>query len=274
MKKYLFFVLIIGSVLLLVSCNRKVQIPDDEIWVAASYTPHAEILEYAKPFLEEKGYTLKIFRLPDYVTPNQRLTDGDVDANYFQHLPYLEHYNKQYGTDIVSVAGIHLEPIGIYSKTYTNLTNIHGATVYMSNSPSDEPRLIRILVDKKLIKLKEDVKIEDVRVRNIGDYLAENPYNLKFNNDIDPGLLVEIYKHEQNALVLINTNFALDQGLNPLEDALALESPIDNPYVNSIATRSEMVDHPKIKTLVEVLTSNEVKQFIRDTYNGAVIPTE
>lgn len=272
MKKNLLVLLVVLAGLLS-SCNRKTQIPDDEIWVAASYTPHAEILEQAKPILKEKGYTLKIIRLPDYVTPNQRLTDGDVDANYFQHLPYLEHYNKQNGTDIVSVAGIHLEPIGIYSKTYTSLDNVHGATVYMSNSPSDEPRLIRILVDKELITLKEGVKIEAVRVRNIEDYLAENPYNLKFNNDNDPGLLVEIYKNEQNSLVLINTNFALDHGLNPIEDALAMESPNDNPYVNIIATRRDMIDHPKIKTLVEVLTSEAIKQFIHDHYNGAVIPS-
>ncbi|WP_082233482.1 MetQ/NlpA family ABC transporter substrate-binding protein [Halobacillus massiliensis] len=243
--------------------------PGDEITVGASSTPHAEILEEAKPLLEEEGITLNIEQYQDYILPNQDLSDGNIDANYFQHIPYLEDQmaqNEEY--DFVNLGGIHIEPMGIYSKDFKSIEEVKdGTTVLMSNSVADHGRILSLLEREGLIKLDEEVEKVEATVEDI----VENPKNLEFETGIDAALLPENYQREDNVLVAINTNYAIDAGLNPSEDALILEDS-ESPYVNVIAAKSEHEDNESLNKLVEVLRSEEIQTFIEEEYNGAVVP--
>ncbi|WP_117016981.1 MetQ/NlpA family ABC transporter substrate-binding protein [Aeribacillus pallidus] len=244
---------------------------NEVIKVGASPVPHAEILEEAKPLLEKKGYKLEIKEFTDYVLPNKALAEKDIDANYFQHIPYLEAQKQEHGYDFVNAGGIHIEPIGVYSKKYKSLEELpDGATIIMSNSVADHGRMLSMLEEKGLIKLKDGVDKTKATV----DDIAENKKNLKFKTDIEAPMLTKAYENNEGDAVLINGNFALDAGLDPSKDAIALESPKDNPYVNVIAVRSEDKDSEKIKALVEVLQSDEIKEFIQTNYQGSVIPAE
>lgn len=244
---------------------------NEVIKVGASPVPHAEILEEAKPLLEKKGYKLEIEEFTDYVLPNKALAEKDIDANYFQHIPYLEAQKQEHGYDFVNAGGIHIEPIGVYSKKYKSLEELpDGATIIMSNSVADHGRMLSMLEEKGLIKLKDGVDKTKATV----DDIAENKKNLKFKTDIEAPMLTKAYENNEGDAVLINGNFALDAGLDPSKDAIALESPKDNPYVNVIAVRSEDKDSEKIKALVEVLQSDEIKEFIQTNYQGSVIPAE
>ena len=242
--------------------------------VGASPTPHALILEHVKPILAEQGYNLVIEEFQDYVLPNVALTQGDIDANYFQHVPYLNQYNQDNSTTIANAAGIHIEPIGIYSKNYTNLNDVpNGTTVIMSSSVSDRGRLLALLEQSGLITLVSTIDPYVDLITDIGAAIESNPKGLIFSADVDAGLLVQTYNYEQNSLVLINTNYALDGGLNPLEDALVLESGTQsNPYVNLIAVRDGDEDEPGIVALIEVLLSDAVQQWIITEFEGAVVP--
>jgi D-methionine transport system substrate-binding protein len=273
MKKVLHLAFALVFVTVLAACDAKT---NDEftIVVGASITPHAEILKEAKDLLKDKGYTLVIKEYQDYILPNRNLTDGELDANYFQHIPYLNSYNADNKTNIVNAGGIHIEPIGIYSNSYTSIDALDdNTTIIMSNSVADQPRLLSLLVQEGLIVLEDDVDLASLEVRSLNGDAVRNPKGFTFRNDIDPGLLVTTYKQEKNVAVLINTNFALDGGLQPLEEALALEEgSADNPYVNIIAVKNGDEDSAKIKALVEVLKSDAIKQFILEQYKGAVVP--
>ncbi|PDM39110.1 MULTISPECIES: MetQ/NlpA family ABC transporter substrate-binding protein [Bacillaceae] len=237
--------------------------------VGASNVPHAEILEKAQPILKEKGIDLKIVKFQDYVLPNKALADKEIDANYFQHIPYLEAQKKEHGYDFVNAGGIHIEPIGLYSKKYKSLEELpDGATIIMSNSVADHGRILSMLQEKGLIKLKEGIDKTKATVKDI----VENPKHLKFEADVEAGLLPQIYKNGEGDAVLINANYALDAGLDPAKDPIAVESPKDNPYVNIIAVRKGDENRKEIKTLVEVLQSKEIQDFIKEKYKGAVIP--
>ena len=242
--------------------------------VGASPTPHAVILEHVKPILAEQGYDLQITIFQDYVLPNIGLVDDELDANYFQHLPYLNQYNAERGTDIVSAAGIHIEPIGIYSKVYSSLDNLpNGTRVIMSNSVSDRGRLLALLEDKGLITLVDGLDPYEDAITSLEDAIATNPKNLTFEANIDAGMLVQAYNYESNCIVLINTNYALDGGLNPLEDALTLElGSQDNPYVNILAVNAGDEQDPGIVALINVLLSESVQTWIEEEFEGAVVP--
>ncbi|NSL52956.1 MetQ/NlpA family ABC transporter substrate-binding protein [Calidifontibacillus erzurumensis] len=240
-----------------------------ELVVGASNVPHAEILEEAKPLLAEKGIELKIVPFQDYILPNKALNDKELDANYFQHIPYLEQQIKEFGYDFVNAGGIHIEPIGLYSQKYKSVEELpDGAEIIMSNSVADHGRILSMLEEKGLIKLKEGVE----KIAATVDDIAENPKNLKFTTDVEPGLLPQVYNQGEGDAVLINANYALDAGLDPANDPIAVESPENNPYVNIIAVRAGDENRPEIKTLVEVLQSEEIANFITETYKGAVIP--
>jgi D-methionine transport system substrate-binding protein len=237
--------------------------------VGASNVPHAEILEKAKPILKEKGIELEIVTFQDYVLPNKALADKELDANYFQHIPYLESQKKEHGYDFVNAGGIHIEPIGVYSKKYKSLEELpEGAKIIMSNSVADHGRILSMLEEKGLIKLKEGVDKTKATV----DDIVENPKKLVFEADVEAGLLPQIYKNDEGDAVLINANYALDAGLDPAKDPIAVESPENNPYVNIIAVRKGDENRKEIKTLVEVLQSKEIQDFINEQYKGAVIP--
>jgi D-methionine transport system substrate-binding protein len=237
--------------------------------VGASNVPHAVILEKAQPILAEQGIELEIIPFQDYVLPNKALADEEIDANYFQHIPYLElQMSENDDYDFVNAGGIHIEPIGVYSKKHKSLEDLpEGATIIMSNAVADHGRILTMLQDKGLIKLKEGI---DTTAATVDD-IVENPKNIEFQADVEAGLLPQVYNNDEGDAVLINTNYAIDAGLNPLEDSIAIEGP-ESPYVNIIAVRSGDENREEIKALVEVLRSEEIQSFIKEEYKGAVVP--
>lgn len=277
MKKLLSILFISVVVLALAACgNAKdekttgegAKEESNKITIGASNGLHDIILEQAKPILAEEGIELDIKPYQDYVMPNQDLESGDLDANYFQHIPYLETEIKDKGYDFVNAGGIHIEPIGIYSQKYKSLDELpEGATIIISNSVGDQGRILTLLEAKGLIKLDENV---DKAVATVDD-IVENPKNFKIDNSSAPEMLVTYYEEGEGDAVVINSNFAIDAGINPIKDSIAIEDS-ESPYVNVIAVRSEDKDNEAIKRLVEVLHSDEIQQFILDEWGGAVVP--
>ena len=241
-----------------------------KIVVGASNVPHAEILEEAKALLEEKGFEMEIKTFNDYVVPNQALDGGELDANYFQHIPYLESQMAEHGYKFENAGGIHIEPIGVYSKEYTTLDDLpKGAHIIMSSSVADHGRILTMLEKEGLITLKEGVE----KVKATIDDIAENPKELDFDTEYEAAMLPQIFNNGEGDAVLINSNYAIDAGLNPLKDSIAIEES-DSPYVNVIAVREGDADKPAIKALVEVLHSQEIQDFILEKYEGAVVPVK
>src|SRR5690625_5179236 len=190
------------------------------IKVGASSVPHAEILEEAEPILAEEGITLEIEPYEDYVLPNDDLASGELDANYFQHIPYLEQTIADTGYDLTQIGGIHIEPMGAYSKSYASIDDIpEGTEVISSNSVAEHGRVLGLLQSQGLITLDDSV---DVAAATIDD-IVDNPKNLQFSPDYEPAFLPEIYETEEDTLVVINTNYAFEAGLKPLEDSLFIE---------------------------------------------------
>ncbi|PIC82167.1 MetQ/NlpA family ABC transporter substrate-binding protein [Sporosarcina sp. P1] len=283
MKKFLFSLFAAVLVLALAACGTKDEGSKDNaasdgaekgektsLVVGASNTPHAVILEEAKPLLAEKGYDLTIESYTDYVLPNKDLDEGTLDANYFQHIPYLESQIADFGYDFVNAGAIHIEPIGVYSKKYDSLEELpDGATILISNSVADHGRVLAMLEEKGLIKLADDV--EKVKAE-VGD-IVENPKNLKFDANYEAALMPQLYNNDEGDALLINSNFAIDAGLNPMEDSIALEDK-ESPYVNVIAVKSGNEDSDAIKALVEVLTSEQIQDFILKEWSGSVVPVK
>jgi D-methionine transport system substrate-binding protein len=238
--------------------------------VGASAVPHAEVLEAAKPLLKEKGIDLEVQVFQDYILPNVALKDKELDANYFQTPGYLElqmEENKDF--DFVSVGGIHKEPIGIYSKEYKSLNDLpKGAKIIMSDSLSDHGRILPIFEKEGLIKLKEGVGA-NARVEDI----VENPKDLDFSTLIEAKLLASSFESGEGDAVVINTNYALEGGIDIGKYGIAFEGD-DIVPANLVVVRSEDQDREEIKTLVEVLQSDEIKKFLEEKYQGAVIPGE
>ena len=243
---------------------------DKTITVAASETPHSEILEAAKPILEEEGYDLEVTVFDDYVQPNEVVESGDFDANYFQHIPYLNSFNEEKGTHLVNAGGIHYEPFGIYPGTKSSLDDIaDGDTIAVPNDTTNEARALLILQDNGIIKLKDGAGLE----ATVND-IEENPYNVE---------IVELAAEqvarvaEETSYIVLNGNYALQAGYSVSKDALAYEtsdSEAAKTYVNVIAVKEGNENSDKIKALVDVLKSDEIKDFINEKYDGAVIPFE
>lgn len=239
--------------------------------VGASNVPHAEILEFATPLLEEEGVELEIVTFNDYILPNQALDEGELDANYFQHVPYFESQIEEFDYDFANKGGIHIEPIGIYSQDYGSLEELpEGADIIMSSSVADHGRILMMLQEQDLITLEDGVGIEATI-----DDIAENPNDFNFQDNVEAALLPTAYENNEADAVLINSNYALDAGLNPTEDSIAIESADgDNPYANIIAVNSEDEGDERTDILVDVLMSDEVRDFIDEEYDGAVVPVE
>lgn len=261
----------------LTGCSNKNSNAANTLTVSATLDPHSKILEAAKPILKEKyDIDLKIKVLDDYYIFNKALDNGEVDANYFQHLPFFEEELATHHYDLVNAGGIHIEPFGIYSKKYSTLEDIpDGALVIISNSVADNGRILSILADAGLIHIPEGKNIFDLTINEIQKNNDYNPKGLKFS-EIKPELLVTTFNSNEGDLVAINGNYAIQGGLNPSKDALILESASqDNPYVNIVATTSALQNDERIQALVEVLQSDAIQQFIKETYsNGSVIPAE
>lgn len=268
--------IVLSIILLLAACgdkNNEAANDEDkevEITVGAVSVPHAEILEEAKPLLEEKNIKLDIEEYQDFVFPNDDLADGTLDANYFQHIPYLEQTVEDTGYDLDQIGKIHNEPMGIYSKDIQSIDDIEdGTEVILSNSVSDHARILTLFEEAGLITLVDDVDNAKATLDDIED----NPKKLEFAPDYEPALLPELYHSESDVLVAINTNYAIDGGIDPENDALFIE-PDDSPYANVIAVRSEDKDDEALHTLVDVLHSDDIQDFISDEYDGAIVPVE
>lgn len=238
------------------------------ITVAATAVPHAEILEAAKPLLAAKGYDLQVTVFDDYVQPNNVVESGEIDANYFQHIPYLESFNEEQGTHLVNAGGIHYEPFGIYAGTENDLANVpDGATIAIPNDTTNEARALLLLQDNGLLTLSADAGIN----ATILD-IEENPYNIEFV-ELEAAQVSKVLS--EVSFAVINGNYALDAGLNAQTDALATEtsdSLAAQTYVNVIAVKEGNENNDAIKALVEVLKSDDIKKFIEEEYEGAVVP--
>ena len=240
-----------------------------EVKVGASPTPHAEILQAAVPLMKAKGYDLKIVEYADYVQPNMALDAGDLDANYFQHQPYLSDFNKEKGTKLISIASVHYEPFGIYAGRTKDLKNLkNGAVVAVPNDTTNEARALLLLQANGLLKLRDDAGLSATR-RDIVD----NPKKLKIE-ELEAAQLVRSLPDVD--LATINGNYAILGGLK-VKDALAAEtaeSVAATTYANVLAVREGNEQRPELKALVEVLKSDDIKKFMTDKYEGAVVPAK
>ena len=240
------------------------------ITVAASPTPHSEILEAAKPLLAEKGYELDIKVFEDYVQPNEVVNSGEIDCNYFQHVPYLESFNEEKGTDLVVAGKIHYEPLGIYPGTKKTLEEIgEGDVIAVPNDTTNEARALLLLQDNGIIKLKDGAGITATK-----QDIAENPHNVEIK-ELEAAQIPHV--KDEVAYSVMNGNYALQAGLIAAKDALSYELPDSEAaatYVNVIAVKAGNEENEGIKALVEVLKSEDIKKFIADNYDGAVVAFE
>ncbi len=240
------------------------------IKVAASATPHAEILEAAKPLMEAEGYELEITIFDDYVLPNEVVESGEMDANYFQHIPYLESFNEEKGTHLVDAGDIHYEPFGIYPGTKKSLDEIaDGDVIAVPNDTTNEARALLLLQDNGLITLKDGAGL----TATVND-IVENPHNLEIQ-ELEAAQVARVV--EEVAYVVLNGNYALQAGYSVAKDSIAYEksdSEAAKTYVNLIAVKEGNENNEEIQALVKVLKSDEIKKFINDTYEGSVIPFE
>ncbi len=244
---------------------------DKTITVAASPTPHAEILEKAAEILEEDGWTLEVTEFTDYVQPNLVVDEDEMDANYFQHTPYLESFNEEQGTDLVSVAKIHYEPMGIYIGVKDSLDDLEdGDVIAVPNDTTNEARALLLLQDNGVLTLPEDADLT-VTANDVESFV----------NDLDMEIIeveaAQVAQYvDEVAFCVINGNYALSAGLSS-DDAIAFEtsdSEAASTYANVVVVKAGNEDNEGVQALVEVLQSDEIKDFINDTYDGAVVPYE
>ncbi|MBC6459037.1 MetQ/NlpA family ABC transporter substrate-binding protein [Actinomadura sp. HBU206391] len=246
--------------------SAKADDPAAALKVAVNPVPHGEILKYVKDELAAKaGLKLEIVEFSDYVQPNTALQEGQVQANYFQHVPFMEEFEKDKGVKLTFVAPVHIEPLGVYSKKVTDLRSVRGGgTVAVPNDPANLGRSLKLLADNGLLTLKPGAP-QSATERDI----ATNPKGLKFK-PLKPAQLPRSVADVD--LAVINGNYALETDLSPAKDSLALEKAEGNPYANGIVTLPQNATDPRVKKLVELLRSAEVKKFIEQKYAGSVIP--
>lgn len=236
----------------------------EKLSIAATPVPHAELLEFVRPTLAKEGVELDIKVFTDYVQPNVQVADGHLDANFFQHKPYLDSFNKEHKTPLVSVGLVHVEPFGAYSSKIKNIGELKdGAQVAIPNDPSNGARALLLLQKQGLIKLKDPGNILST-ARDV----VENPKKLRFR-ELEAATLPRVLADVD--IALINTNYALEAGLNPVKDALFIEGE-DSPYANIVVTTEAKKDDPAIKKLVQALHSDDVRQFIKEKYKGSIVP--
>ena len=266
MKKFVKVVLILSLFLFITGCSKAPAEKENltKLVVGATPVPHAEILNELKEDLKAKGIALEVKEFTDYVTPNTALKDKQIDANFFQHQPYLDSFTEEGYQNLVSVAGVHIEPMAGYStkiKTFEELSP--GATVAIPNDATNEGRALILLANQGLITLKDPENLTATPLD-----IINNPKNLKFA-ELEaaqlPRALVDV------ELAVINTNYALEAGLNPMEDNLFIEDS-ESPYVNILVAREDNKDSEAMKILIEALQSEKVENFILTKYKGAVVP--
>ena len=266
MKKILAIALValLTIVSVFAQATSETQSSTTKIVVGATPEPHAALLSLVVDDLAAQGITLEVKEFTDYVTPNDAVEYGEIDANYFQHIPYLESFNTEHGYHLVNAGGIHVEPIALYSSKYSSLSDIpNGAVIAIPNDPTNEGRALLLLQSAGLIKLKENAGLEAIPLD-----IVENPKNLKFS-EIEAATLPRILSDVDAAV--INGNYAIPAGLVATRDGLFVEGA-DSPYVNVIAVKAGNENNPAVKALVEALKSDEVKAYIAEHYkNGEVV---
>lgn len=275
MKKKILLV-VLALALVLTSCAKKESKTEDgetkntdnkKVVIGVSPAPHKEIAEKAKEILAKDGIELEIKEFDDYVTPNTSLEEKDIDLNFFQHIPYLENFNKERGTKIVSLGGVHIEPLGVYSKTYKSLDELKdGDEVIIPNDATNGARALKLLEENNVIKLKADAGLEATEKD-----IAENPKNLKFT-PVEAATIPRAY--EDAAIAVINSNYALEANLSPKNDAIATEKAEGNPFANVIAAREADKDNETYKKVLEAFQSDEVKKYIEEKFEGEIIPAK
>ncbi len=265
--------LIVLSTLLLVFTLTGCKKEEAKYKVGASPIPHSEILRQVQPILEEQGFAFDIIEFTDYVLPNQALDSGEINANFFQHVPYLNAQIGEYDYDFVNAGGVHVEPIGIYSKEFSTIESLPtDLELIISNSPTDRPRLFGVLEENNIIEINDGVTSEDITNSSVSNLptLFTSSRNITFI-EVDSSLLYLNYNNESGDAVLINGNYALDNGLNPLTDAIALEGSA-SLYVNILVCNTSDLDDPFIQALIEALQSEEIQTWIETEYEGSVVP--
>lgn len=270
MKKLILLLCLVLSLLAVAGCggdkkdNAKSETGGVKVLkIGATPVPHAELLNFIKPMLAKEGVEIKVIEFSDYVQPNIALNDKELDANFFQHIPYLEKFAAERKMALVSLVKVHIEPMGIYSKKVKNLTDIAtGAKIAIPNDPTNAGRALAILQKARLLKLKDGVGIN----ATVAD-IVENPKNIKLV-EVEAALLPRSL--EDVAAAVINTNFAIEAKLNPTKDALIIEAK-DSPYANIVAVRKGDEQRPELVKLAKVLNSPEVKKFIAEKYQGAIV---
>ena len=266
MKKILAIALValLTIVSVFAQATSETQSSPTKIVVGATPEPHAALLSLVVDDLAAQGITLEVKEFTDYVTPNDAVEYGEIDANYFQHIPYLESFNTEHGYHLVNAGGIHVEPIALYSKKYSSLSDIpNGAVIAIPNDPTNEGRALLLLQSAGLIKLKDNAGLEAIPLD-----IVENPKNLKFS-EIEAATLPRILSDVDAAV--INGNYAIPAGLVATRDGLYVEGA-DSPYVNVIAVKAGNENNPAVKALVEALKSDEVKAYVAEHYkNGEVV---
>ncbi len=262
MKKALQLLLLVAITMMLFGCQSTSD-SSQVLRVGATPVPHVELLNQVKELLKAEGIDLEIVEFTDYVKPNLSLNDGEIDVNFFQHLPYLEDFNEERGLTLVSVAGIHVEPMGLYSEEITSFENLpDGAVISIPNDAVNGGRALLLLQSAGLITLDPEAGLEATE-----NDIVENPKHVKIQA-IEaaqlPRTLVDV-----DASV-INGNYAIEAGFNPIEDALLLEDG-NSPYVNILTTREDNANDPKVQALIKALQTKEIQSFIEETYAGAVV---
>ena len=243
---------------------------DTTLTVGASANPHALILKHVQKELKKEGVNLKVKVYNDYVLPNKALANGDIDANYFQHVPFLDNWNKHNNGSLVNVGTIHLEPIAVYSKDYKSLKDLpKGAKVDVSSNTADYGRILKIFKDAGLITLKKGTNLTSANF----DDIKTNKKNLKFVHTYEAKLMPTLYKKNDAAATVINANYAVQAGLNPKTDSIAIEKN-SSPYGNIIAVQKKDKNNKDIKKLVKVLKSKSTQNWIQKHFKGAVLPVK
>ncbi|MGE4585398.1 MAG: MetQ/NlpA family ABC transporter substrate-binding protein [Sphaerochaeta sp.] len=264
MKKILSIALILLLATTLFAAGTKEESTSKTIVVGATPEPHAAFLNLVVDDLAKQGYTLKVQEFTDYVTPNEALESGELDANFFQHIPYLESFNKEKGYHLVSAGGIHVEPFALYSKKYKAIADLpNGATIAIPNDPTNEGRALLLLQSAGLLKLGDDAGLEATPLD-----VVQNPKNLKFR-EIEAASLPRVLQDVDAAI--INGNYAIPAGLIATRDGLIVEGA-DSPYVNVVAVKEGRQNDPAIVALVKALHGQKIKDYVAEHYtNGEVV---
>lgn len=274
MKKFTLVLAGFALILSLSACgktNSSSDNTDDKIIkIAASATPHSEILEQVKPILEKKGFQLEVKVFNDYVQPNKVVDSGDMDANYFQHITYLNNFNEEQGTKLVSAGNVHYEPFGIYPGTKSQLSEVAaGDVIAVPNDVTNEARALLLLQELGLIKLKDGAGITATK-----NDIVDNPKSIEIK-EMEAAQIPRV--KDEVAFIVLNGNYALTAGYNVINDSLGYESNSSEAaaaYVNVVAVKEGSENQEKIKALMETLKNEEIKKFIEEKYNGSVVPID